>query len=589
MRWIRWQGLIAFVVIVAGAAAFFLFFIDGLVKRAIEKTGTLIVGAKVELDDADVTLFPLGITLNRLQVTNPNTPMTNAVEVSRIAFSLNPAPLLRHKTIIEEMTLDGMRFWTERKRSGALPRKAKEPPSPVMKKLAEKIQLPSLEIPNVREILDRETLDSLKIVETVRNEIKTGQEDWQMRIDQLPDKKKLTAYRGRIKAIEKSRKGGLEGILGGVTEAAQVRKDLMMDMDRIKEARSALKKDIRTLEDRAGEARRAPSNDIRRLKEKYSLSPEGLSNFTRLLLGAKIGGWADTALRWHAMAKPYLDRLSRTAGAGSAAVVKPVRGKGMDVRFKEREPLPDFLIRKTGVSIDIPAGKMSGRIRNITGEQPLTGAPLTFEFKGEEMSDLLDVKLKGEFNRLDPFNPRDRFELGASGYRIQNAAISDNEQFRVTLVNATADLTGQADLRADAMNAGLSARLRKASLKTDLPKGANAVTKAMADSLSEINAIELKATLSGTPENHQISLSSDLDQILKDAVGSQIRKQAAQFEQKLTEAVHEKVDPQLAELQSRLGTLNPYVNELNSRLKIGDELLNELTRSGKKGLKLPFN
>jgi len=588
MKWIRWQGLIAFVILVAGTAAFVSLFLDGLVKRAIEKTGTRIVRAKVELDDADVTLFPLGITLKRLQVTNPNAPMTNAVEVSRIVFSMDPAALLLHKTIIDNMTLDGMRFGTERKTSGALSRKPKEPPGPAAGKPSESFHLPSLEIPNVRDILEREPLESLKLIETVQDEIKTEREGWKTRIDELPDKKNLEAYRGRIKEIQKSRKGGLEGILGGATEAAQLRKDLMKDLDRIKDAEKALKKEIGTLQKRVGDARRAPGDDVRRLEEKYSLSPEGLSNFTRLLLGPKIAGWTETTLRGYAMAKPYLDRMVRTAGAGSAEVVKPVRRKGMDVRFKERDPKPDFLIRTAGVSVVIPAGELTGQVRNITGEQRLVGAPLSFEFKGERMRDVSRLDLKGEFNRLHASDPRDQFDLDATGYRIQNATLSDNDQFRVTLASGLADLNGHAELRKDTMNAGLSAGVRQANLKTDLPEKANTLSRAMADTLSGIKGFELNISVSGTPEDHDIKIASDLDRALKEAVGRQIRKQAAQFEQKLTEAVHEKVDPQLAQLESRLGGFNPYVSELNARLKLGDELLDELTRSGKKGLKLPF-
>jgi uncharacterized protein (TIGR03545 family) len=588
MKWIRWQGLIAFLVLVVATAAFVYFFLDGLVKRAIEKTGTLIVRAKVELDDAHVSFSPLGITLKRLQVTNPNVPMTNAVEVAHITFSMDPGALLLHKTIIETMTIEGMRFSTERKTSGALTRKPKEPPGPGVVKSPEMFKLPSLEIPNIHDILEREPLETMKLVDSVQDEIKAEREAWKTRIDALPDKKSLEDYRGRIKEIEKSRKGGLEGILGGAKEAVQVRKDLMKDLDRIKDAQKALKKDIGTLQKRVGEARRAPADDVRRLREKYSLSPEGLSNFTRLLLGGKIAGWTDTGLRWYAAAKPYLDRMSRSAGAGSAEVVKPVRRKGVDVRFKEHRPLPDFLIRTAGVSVDIPAGELTGRVRNITGEQRIVGAPLTFEFKGEKMRDVSRLDLKGEFNRLDASDPRDQFQLDANGYRIQDAMLSDNDQFRVTLASGLADLNGHAEIRKDTMNAGLSAGIRQASLKTGLPEKANTLSKAMADTLSDIKGFKLNVSLTGTPEDHDIGISSDLDRVLKEAVGNQIRKQATQFEQKLADAVHEKVDPQLVQLESRLGSFNPYVNELNARVKIGDELLDELAKSGKKGLKLPF-
>ena len=39
-RWIRWPGLIAFLVIVGGTAAFFLLFAGPLIRCAIERSGT---------------------------------------------------------------------------------------------------------------------------------------------------------------------------------------------------------------------------------------------------------------------------------------------------------------------------------------------------------------------------------------------------------------------------------------------------------------------------------------------------------------------------------------------------------------------
>ena len=96
-KWLRWHGLIAFGVISISLFLLWFFLADLLVKRSIEKTGTRVVGAKVELAEADIHLFPLGITLKSLQVTNPDNPMSNAVEAGWIDFSLDGLSLLRRQ------------------------------------------------------------------------------------------------------------------------------------------------------------------------------------------------------------------------------------------------------------------------------------------------------------------------------------------------------------------------------------------------------------------------------------------------------------------------------------------------------------
>ena len=118
IKWLRWQGLVVFAVIAMLLSLFWFFAVDLLVKRSIEKTGTRIVGAKVEMAKADVHLIPLGITLKSLQVTNPDEPMSNAVEVGRIEFSLDSLNLFRHKVIIDTMAMKDVRFNTPQENLG---------------------------------------------------------------------------------------------------------------------------------------------------------------------------------------------------------------------------------------------------------------------------------------------------------------------------------------------------------------------------------------------------------------------------------------------------------------------------------------
>jgi competence protein ComGC len=60
-RWIRWQGLLAFVVVIVLVAVFWFFFVDNIVKNNIEKYGSKAVGAKVEVKEADLSLIPFGL------------------------------------------------------------------------------------------------------------------------------------------------------------------------------------------------------------------------------------------------------------------------------------------------------------------------------------------------------------------------------------------------------------------------------------------------------------------------------------------------------------------------------------------------
>ena len=71
--------------------------------------GTEMIGAKVELGAADVSLMPVGLVLSGLAVTDPAEPMTNAVEVARLSLDIEGGELLRRKVIITTMAVEGIR------------------------------------------------------------------------------------------------------------------------------------------------------------------------------------------------------------------------------------------------------------------------------------------------------------------------------------------------------------------------------------------------------------------------------------------------------------------------------------------------
>ncbi|MEW6683956.1 MAG: TIGR03545 family protein [Nitrospirota bacterium] len=589
MKWIgavriRWPGLIAFVAVVGLGLAIWFLVIDGLVERAIEAAGSKLVGAKVELDHADVSLIPLGIELKRLQVTNPDQPMRNAVEITRMAFGMEALQLLRRKVIIDEMAIDGMQFNTQRQTSGAIVRREEKKEE---SKEGEDsfFAMPSLDLPSAKDILAKEDLESLKLVETVRGEIDAGRERWKQRVAQVSDKAKLDEYRRRADEIRKSAKGGAEALLGNVAEAAQLRKDVMADLDQVKGAREDLSKDLAAFKRRIDEVAAAPQADLKRLREKYSLTAGGMGNVAAALFGGNIGYWAKTSAAWYERLQPALASAGKTGGPEQ---VKPLRGKGIDVKFRERQPLPDFLIRTARVTAEIPAGTLKGEVLRITPDQDILGAPTTFEFAGDKLQQLRTVALRGEINRVRPDQPRDTVTLNADGYGIQRAVLSDNPKWPVVLDGAKADLDLKAVIASGALDATIDSRLSGVHFSTGEHKPEGRVAEAIASALADVQAFHLGATVTGTTRNPDVKVTSDLDAVLKNAVGKMVSEQAARLEADLKAAIAEKVNGPLEDLKKQLAGYGELGQALASRSDALNKLLSEQLAPKIKGLKLPF-
>lgn len=600
-KWVRWWGLLAFVVLVAVIVGFWLLFIDAIVANLIESQGTRLVGAKVELQEADLSLVPAGLTLTGLQVTNPREPMRNAIEIARLALTLDGAKLFQRKIIVEEMTADEVRFDTARETSGAVA----SPPEPVPPTLGEgadragpRFQLPSFEVPDPEEILAKEDLRTLRLAEELKADLLKERDAWQERLRELSGKETFEQYRARIEKLKGAGKGRLGGVLEGVGEVQSLREDLQRDLEALKSAQSQFRSQLQSLKARVDALKQAPTEDVRRLQEKYSLTPQGLANLSENLLGRRIGEWADQAALWYARLRPVLERARQARAAeGKPEVVKPLRASGFDVRFQEREPLPDFLIRRARLSLQLDLGELAGRIENITPDQDVLDRPLTFEFSGEKLTGVRTVNLRGNLDHTQPDRAKDRVNLRVDDYQIHDFVLSRQDTWPITVRRGMADLTARAMIQEGAVDANLESRLKSLQVSTEQGDEGNPLVSALNSAITGVSTLQVSADVTGTLDDYHIALRSDLDRILKQAAGNVVRDMSARLKKALSARISEKVEGPIKDVTASFGDFRAIGGELAQRLTRGNDLLGELLRPGGAkegpgglpgGFKLPF-
>lgn len=584
-KWIRLQGLIPFVLIVAAALLFWFLLLGPLVKWTVEKTGTAIVGAEVDLGKADVTLSPLGVTLSRLRVTDPGEPMKNAIEIGRIAFSLDGLNLLRRKIIINEMSAEGIMLGTERKTSGAVVKQKKKEESKEGKKKA--FELPSFELPDAKEIVEKERLESIQLAESLPKEITAAEDAWKQKMNGLPDKDRIEDYRNRVEKLKTEKKRGAAALLQAATEAKSLAADIRRDLDQVKRVRNDLSADVTSWKKKIDRAEKAPLEDAKRLRARYGFSPEGLRNMSAMVFGNKIGDLIGTGLRWYGRLQPVLERAARQKGTSEA--VKPLRGQGVDVRFRERHPLPDFLIGTIKVSARPKTGFFDGTIRNVTPDQDILGAPLTFVLSGRDMKDIGSLALDGTLNHVVPARPEDRITVRLQGYAIRNATISNSGSLPISLKQASADCVVQARRLPGGISATITAVFRSVDLDTGGTNVRSPLIASIAKTLSGVKDFTLTVLVNGKPNDYDIKISSDLDRILQQAAGRYVKDQGDRLERKLRDQIAEKTSGRISEAKSTLGGLNVLAKDLNARDAALNGLLNEALMTGKTGgIRLPF-
>jgi len=207
------------------------------------------------------------------------------------------------------------------------------------------------------------------------------------------------------------------------------------------------------------------------------------------------------------------------------------------------------------------------------------------------------VALEGTLNHIVPAQSRDQMTLKAKGYDLAGVAISKDAKWPVTLTSGLGDVKVDATLEGRGLTAQGSGNLHNLQLKAGASGDTNPLTKSLSSAVSGISQLSLTANVTGTLDNYEVELSSDLDRILQDAAGKMVNELAAKFAGELQAAISAKISEPMKQLQDTLGTFNAIGGDLGNRLGQHTEVLNSLlekslpSKSLKKlpgGLKLPF-
>jgi uncharacterized protein (TIGR03545 family) len=560
-RFVRIYGLLAFLVVTAFFALSYYFLADWLLKRAVEEAGARAAGARVELKEADLTLLPLGITLTGLEVTDRDATMRNLIQINRIAFLMDSDMALRRKFIVREMAVEGIAFGTPRSYSGALPKKVKRE----KEKEAEEPSGPpmfSLDVPDINEVLRREKLNTLKLAGELETDIKGKKDQWAKRIAELPDADDLRNYEARTKSALEGKKTPAD-IARSVAELKAVRDEINRDIKNIQTASRDLNAELKAVEIKLNELKNAPKADIDRLARKYSLTPEGLGNMSAYFFGDRIQKYVRQARKYHGMAAPYIKHRKER----EAEKPKHPRGKGIDVRFRESDPMPEFLIKRTAATATLSYGDIEGEITDITNGQDVTGRPTDFGFSGTKLKGMDSLTLSGSLDHRRPEATRDSFNITASGLDVDRVALSSSPDFPVKLSRAKLDIKTDGVLSDGKMDATIKARFSSVRMEADRMGRGGAISRTIASALEGVREFSLSARITGDPESPKVDISSDLDDVLRRAAQRAVRDQANQFKKNLGREVRALTDSRIRELNSSAGSLGDLRSQLQNSEK----------------------
>lgn len=553
-QWIRWWGLGVF----AAMAIFWWLCIDLVVKTAIETVGTTVVGAKVELANAAVTLLPASLVLTQLRVTNPSTPMSNIVAAENISVSIDTLHLFGRKIIVNEMIVTGLQFNTARNSSGAVTNQ----PAPESEGYNFDLggAIPGMTLPSVDSLIAKEKSMLKKDYDDIGATLKKIKADWQQRVDELPDDKQLDEYKQRWK---KAKEGNF---LQKIVVIKSLKKAIDKDLRNIKRLRKQLANDTQAAKSELNRAKNLPAAQAKRMLSDLGLDAEG-SSFVSAFAGDQLKRLLQQALT-------QLKKIASPSPSKKTEELAYQRGKGTWVTFNETQPLPELLIKVARLEGVFNIGdediRFTGEAQNLSHQPSRWREPASFQLQGKSTGNT-SLVANGVFDHRTPAN-KDTVDVTIEKLPLVDYALSEKPALQIAVKKALAHINATLLLNGEAINANIDATFNKVDLQID-SDNPSTTTSVIKDTLSSVNSFDLSLNIQGTLSQPGISLRSDLDNILGKALKSKLKQQANELKGKLTQKLKQQMAPELEKLTQQ----KDFIAALEKQLVNQQSMLKKLS------------
>jgi uncharacterized protein (TIGR03545 family) len=593
LRIFRWKGVVPLALSFVLVGLLYWLYADRLVERSVEHSGTALVGARVDVDQADIRLTDGVVMLRGLAVTNPDKPLTNLFEADEIALNLRVAPLLEKKIIIDTVALRGVRFGTARRESGALdrPSETSAEARSAIRSWQERLPVPSLSLEGLGQVVNvagitPESLATLRTARALVAAADSTRRAWLARIQQLDPRPAIDSAAALAERLrgQNLRTLGLTGARDAVASARRSIQELSALDDRL----GGLQRGVDSSVSRARSGL-AEVADSRRADYNYARGLVKLPVFDAPSLGPALFGrfaaeQAAPVLYWLRMAERYMP-----PGVEARLHQGPDRARraGRTVVFPKWEALPKFLLGLAEVSLEIggsgvAAGDYAARVTDVTTEPALVGRPLTFQAgRTRGQVGAKTVRVGGSLDHVGPVI-RDSAAGLVSGVTLPSVTLGPLGvelrlgQGGVDLVLARSGDSLDARL-VWASNAVTWKRIGATASATDTaggpppegPATGQAVARSLARSVenvvwrtvSGLRDVRIEARLEGSLAEPRLSVGSNVARALADGLRAQLGAALREAEAQVRARVDALLSAPMAEAEAAVTTLETEVRD----------------------------
>jgi len=559
---IRWPGVGAFFLIVGLLVAFSWLMLDSIIKWTLERSVGTLNGAEVNIESVAHGWMPLRIQINGVQVTDPLQPERNRVVIGELRGDLELGELLIGRVIFDQLNVTGVRVDQPRESAGEVYQTFSKDNLKTQASAnwdALKMNLPSME-----EVMAQVDLQTDKIAARAEENFEAQKASFEAARDALPSSEQLKSYEDEVKALVEGKVENIEDLNKRREQLDALKERFRSDREAVKNFKTQLEtaKEVLTADIQA--LREAPAQDLEKIKSFMRFDASGLENITALIFGEQIRSWSKYVLLAYEQLGPMLERSEK------AEEVEPPRGEGVWFSFAEASAPPSFLVRKAKTEFAFGDAVLDVDWQNITHQHIQLGQPTTFQARADNNSLWQSFNLNGELAMTaSGFDARQQWQL--RGAQLNDISLSDRPEFIATLAATLLDSEGAVAVRDGILDGDAAVRLAALDINAS---GEDRWAQLLSTALGKLERLDIRTTVGGSLRAPSLSLNSDLDQQLGDALQSTAmdaaRDKLADVETQLTEKMNTalaKHSPQLAGLVDLEGLASSKDAQLEDLLK----------------------
>ncbi len=571
-KWVRWRGIAIFFLIILLVLGVWYLLADRIIANNIEKIGEYIVGAKVEVGKADLTLIPLGVSLTNLKVADANSPMQNLIDVDNISFHLDGKYLFERKVIVKDMLVEGLKFNTERKKSGKI-RGAKPL---TVKNAIDDIVIPLLDLSKLETFVEQEKLQSINGLNDISKDIKRVENEWKAALKMMPNMEDMSDYQNRINIIIADiKKNKVAGLITHARGIKRLKEEIDKDIKDIKLNKKAMLIDIDSLKTKKDRGLDNVGNDIAKLRDKYTPDIRGFKNFSQYIFKDDILQQIDEGLLWYNKLEPLFDYVYKNLKEDYYGN-EPILFDGIDVEFPEHDPKPTFFIELAKLSFEQTKGNLFGEIKNFTTQQNISGLPTSINLNGSNLDFAESINFSGLINHVNDNDVEDNLSLTIRKQKITGTKFKIIEDWELNISNGTIDRIFEINIHNGNIEGKIKLNFAETSIRSNYLGEKNIIINSIDSVLIKISNFYVDIDISGTPGDYITTINSNLDNIVDKAVRNIVKNEANKVNDIITQVISAKTEELIKGIESEIKQLSLEISLVDDILDEAKNILKEL-------------